>query len=102
MKIHWTTFAVDDLESIRDYIAKDSDVYAASFVEKILVTVEKLIDFPEIGRVVPEADDANIRELIYQNFRIMYRTHHESVQIIAIIRGSRDINKMQLKPWEIT
>lgn len=101
MIIRWTIPAVDDLESIRDYIARDSDFYAVRFVEKILATVEILIDFPEIGRVVPEADNPRIREMIFQNFRIMYRILNDSVQIIAIIRGSREISKWPLKPWEI-
>jgi plasmid stabilization system protein ParE len=101
MKIQWTLPAVDDLESIRDYIARDSDFYAAGFVEKILATVEILIDFPDIGRIVPEADDLKVREMIFQNFRIMYRTKSHSVQILAIIRGSRDIGKWPLKSWEI-
>jgi toxin ParE1/3/4 len=101
MKVQWTVPAVDDLGSIRDYIARDSDFYAARFVEKILDTVELLMDFPEMGRVVPEADDINVREILFQNFRIMYRIQRESVHVVAIIRGSRDIGKWPLKPWEI-
>ena len=101
MKIKWTVPAVDDLESIREYIGRDSKVYATSFVEKILNAVDVLEDFPEIGRQVPEANDPSIRELIFQNHRIMYRIHSEAVQIIAVIRGSRDLTRWPLKPWEI-
>ena len=57
--------------------------------------------FPEIGRKVPETDDPNIRELIFQNYRIIYRIFNDVVQIIAVIRGSRDITKWPLKPWEM-
>jgi plasmid stabilization system protein ParE len=49
MKIQWTTLAVEDLESIRNHIARDSDFYAYSFIEKILHTVDKIGDLPEIG-----------------------------------------------------
>lgn len=101
MIVLWTVPAVEDLESIRDYIARDSDLYASRFVEKIVDAVERLTGFPEMGRVVPEAGDSKIREMIFQNFRIMYRVHNESVQIVAIIRGSRDIGRWPLKPWEI-
>ena len=101
MKIQWTVPAVDDLESIREYIARDSNIYAANFIEKILNAVDMLIDFPEIGRIVPESDNSMIREIIFQNFRIIYRNLSESIQIIAVIRGSRDISKWPLKPWEI-
>ena len=101
MKIKWSVPAVDDLESIRDYIARDSTLYASSFIEKILKIIDMLEEFPEIGREVPEADDPNIRELLFQNYRIMYRVLHDAIQIIAVIRGSRDITKWPLKPWEI-
>lgn len=101
MKIKWSVPAVDDLESIRDYIARDSALYASSFIEKILKIIDMLEEFPEIGREVPEADDPNIRELLFQNYRIMYRVLHDAIQIIAVIRGSRDITKWPLKPWEI-
>jgi addiction module RelE/StbE family toxin len=101
MKIIWTLPAVYDLESIRDYIARDSEFYATSFIEKIISSMEKLIDFPKIGRVIPEASNHNLRELIFQNYRIMYRIYHDTIQIIAIIRGSRDMTKWPLKPWEI-
>jgi toxin ParE1/3/4 len=101
MKIRWTVPAVDDLESIRNYIARDSKLYASSFIEKILNIIDSLEKLPEIGRKVPEADDPDVREIIFQNYRIIYRILHETVQIIAVIRGSRDLAKWPLKPWEI-
>jgi toxin ParE1/3/4 len=101
MKIKWTIPAVNDLESIREYIGRDSKVYAISFIEKILKAVDKLEQFPKIGRKVPEANNPNIRELLFQNYRIMYRIHNDTIQIIAVVRGSRDLSTWPLKPWEI-
>ena len=72
-----------------------------SFIEKIIHTVDKLENFPKIGRIIPEANEQNLRELIFQNYRIMYRIYHDTIQIIAITRGSRDLKKWPLKPWEI-
>ena len=45
---------MNDLENIRDYISKDSINYAVRFVEKIITNVDKLINFPQLGRIVPE------------------------------------------------
>ena len=100
MKVEWTLPAVDDLEAIHEYIGKDSEFYANSFIEKILKTVDILVKFPEIGRKVPEANNPNIRELIFQNYRIIYRIVNDIVQVIGVIRGSRDMTK-SIKPWEI-
>ncbi len=101
MKIIWTEPAVDDLEAIHNYIEKDSEIYAISFIEKIFDAIDKLADFPKIGRKVPEANNPDVREILFQNYRIIYRIHHDSIQIIAVIHGSRDINKWRQKPWEI-
>lgn len=71
MNIEWTEPSLSDLESIREYIGRDSEHYASRFVERILAAVENLASFPEMGRRVPEAEeDENIRELLFQNYRI--------------------------------
>ena len=101
MKILWTEPAVKDIEAIRDYIARDSELYAASFIEKILFSVDTLVNLPDIGRKVPEADNPNIRELLFQKYRIVYRTLKEIVQILAVVHGSRDLSSASVKPWEI-
>ena len=101
MKIVWTEPALCDLEGIRDYIRKDSEFYAQRFVEKIFAAVENLGRFPEIGRPVPEADDENIRELIYRDYRIMYRLEKKRVLILTVIHGARDLDHREIKPWEV-
>jgi addiction module RelE/StbE family toxin len=101
MKIIWTEPAVDDLESIKNYIARDSEIYALQFVQKIINCIEKVCSFPKIGREVPEANNKNIREVIFSNYRIIYRIKRESILILAIIHGARDVNRIDIKPWEI-
>lgn len=73
MKIEWSEPAVEDLRSLHAYIAKDSAHYAASFIERLLGAVEQLVEFPESGRVVPELQAADVRELIVQGYRIIYQ-----------------------------
>ena len=73
MKILWTDPSIEDLRNLHLYIAKDSEVYASSFVERIILAVEKLTNFPRLGRVVPEAENETIRELLYHNYRLIYR-----------------------------
>jgi hypothetical protein len=36
--------------------------------------------------MVPEANSPNIREVIFQNYRIIYRILHDSIQLIGVIR----------------
>jgi plasmid stabilization system protein ParE len=64
--------------------------------------VLKLAEFPKIGRAVPEAEDRDdVRELIYQGYRIIYFTRPERVFIVTIIHGSRDLATKQVSPWDV-
>lgn len=101
MRIDWTEPALLDLENIRSYIQKDSEYYAIQFIEKILETVENLKEFPEMGRNIPESQSKNIRELLYHNYRIIYKIEPERLLILAIIHGARDFDKKNPQPWEI-
>ncbi|MCD4797750.1 MAG: type II toxin-antitoxin system RelE/ParE family toxin [Methanosarcinales archaeon] len=78
---------------MRDYIKRDSEYYASLFIERIIEAVERLETFPEMGRRVPEAEEENIREIIFQNYRIIYRLETEQVLILTILHAARDFNK---------
>jgi len=88
-EIEWSLKAENDLNEIIDYIAQDSLEYALSFYEQVREKVENLILFPKMGRVVPELDEPNIRELILRNYRIIYRILGEKIQIVRLFHGSR-------------
>jgi addiction module RelE/StbE family toxin len=98
--IEWSRRARTDLRELNAYIAKDSPYYARRFTERIIASVEKLDDFPKIGRRVPEAEGReDVRELIYQGYRIIYLTRPEPVFIVTIVHGSRDLAGKDVKPW---
>jgi len=101
MKIEWTEPAIESLRNLHGYIAKDSEVYANSFVQRIILAVDKLSDFPRIGRMVPEADQEAIRELLYQNYRIIYRIMNELIEILTVIHGRRDLGSFRPAPWDV-
>jgi len=88
-EIEWSSKAENDLNEIIDYIAQDSLEYALSFYEQVRERVENLIQFPKMGRIVPELDEPNLRELILRNYRIIYRISGKRIQIVRIIHGSR-------------
>jgi toxin ParE1/3/4 len=101
MKILWTDPAIEDLRSLHSYIAKDSEIYASSFVERIILATEKLTSFPRLGRVVPEAETETIRELLYHNYRIIYRINGDLIEIITIVHGGRDLGSFKPAPWNV-
>jgi toxin ParE1/3/4 len=101
MRIIWTEPAVADLQNIKTYMSNDSGYYAFVMIEKILKSVEKIKDFPRIGREVPEFEESGIREIIYSNYRIMYRIHEDIILVLAVVHGKRNIENLNLNPWEI-
>jgi plasmid stabilization system protein ParE len=98
MKLIWTDPSIEDLRAVRDYIGRDSEYYAADLVEQVVLSVERLLRFPKLGRVVPEAQDENIRELVHQNYRIIYRIAGERIEILTIVHGSRDLTLRRTVP----
>ncbi|MEM8993319.1 MAG: type II toxin-antitoxin system RelE/ParE family toxin [Acidobacteriota bacterium] len=100
MRIDWSDPAVEDLAAIHAYISRDSETYARHFVARLLELVEGLEAFPRRGRRLPEASDySDVRELVFQGYRIVYRSEDERILILAVIHGSRDINR--LEPWRV-
>ena len=88
-KIRWSPRAISNLEEICNYIAKNSEHYAHLFAKRIVAIIEEIPQFPRAGRVVPEYKDENLREKIYQNYRIVYRLKNDVVDIVAICHGAK-------------
>ena len=88
----WSPQSLSDLESIAEYIAKDSPYYAKSFVEKIVNSVEVIEIFPQAGRRVPESDDENVREIFYKKYRIIYELEEDRIEILTVFHSSRLLN----------
>jgi toxin ParE1/3/4 len=101
MKIVWTEPAVEDLRELHAYIARDSETYASGFVERIIVAADRLADYPKVGRVVPETNDEDVRELLYQRYRIIYRVKRDRIEMLSIIHGARDLEEIKPAPWEV-
>ncbi len=90
MHIVWSPQSLRDLRTIREYIAKDSELYADLSIARIFSAVERLAQFPHSGRIVPERDEAGIREIIVGRFRLVYRVQGTAIQIATIFRASRE------------
>lgn len=86
----WAPSALDDIDSIAEYIARDSVDQAALFVTRIFEITDRLQAFPLSGRVLPEIGDKSCREIIYGTYRIMYRVEDNDIWITGVVHGTRD------------
>ena len=89
MKINWSPLALDRASEIIDYISIDNPSVAKRWLNTVFDKVEQLISFPEIGRIVPEISDSNFREIIYGNYRIIYRIEPTTISILTIRHGKQ-------------
>ncbi len=101
MRVRWSDRAVADLSEIRDHIGEDSETNAIALLERLFVAVENLERFPNIGRQVPEAARLqNVRELIVNRYRVIYRHQSDKVEIVMVIHGRRNLVGLSPKSWK--
>jgi len=100
MRIEWSEPAMQDMAALRDYIASDSPARSKLFIQRLFEHVENLQAFPELGRKVPETDAPDIRELVFQGYRIIYRLSPQRIDILTVLHGSRDLGNPGNRPWE--
>lgn len=92
-QVIWTEPALEDVRRIVEYIAFDSPAYAESEGARIVITTRQLASFPWSGRIVPEYQDENIRELICGTYRIMYVIRENACYVLAVIHTRRDLDR---------
>jgi toxin ParE1/3/4 len=69
----WTPQARADLAAIRVFISQDSPHYASVIISRLIAATDRLVQFPESGRAVPEFENPQVREVVHPPYRIVYR-----------------------------
>lgn len=88
--ITFAVSAVTDLEEVRRWYAEQgAPEVGERLLREIVAAVERLADFPESGRIVPEFGESQLREVVHPPFRIVYRLDAERVRIVRVWRGER-------------
>jgi len=97
MKIIWSPIAIDRASEIAGYIAQDKPSAAENWINTVFYKVEQLKSSPEIGRIVPEINNNYFRELIYGNYRIIYRIEKKQISILTIRHGKQILPINEIK-----
>jgi len=88
VKVEWSPLALERVDDIAQYIARDNPEAAVRWVVDLFETVERLADYPESGRTVPEVGVRRIREVIFGAYRVIYSVR-ENVEILTVRRCSQ-------------
>ena len=90
----WSPQAIEDIQAIAEYIGRDSTIYAETTVEQIFQAPEKLMQFPKLGRIVPEKNDESVREIFAFQYRVIYEIVESEIHILTVVHGKRIIEDL--------
>ena len=90
--VKWSQRALDDLDGIAVFIARGSPDFVGVFVARVFQATRRLEQFPESGRVVPEFRREDVRELIFQNYRIVYRVWDGQIAVARVMHAAMDMS----------
>ncbi len=93
--ITWSLLALADISEIGLFIERDSAHYAEVIVTRLYSSIDRLIEFPLSGRIVPELETKSIRELVIEGYRIIYEI--DSIGIVTVISGRQDLRRKLAK-----
>lgn len=88
--VKWSPVAKADLKEIYAFIKKDSQFYAQKVANEIIAKSEALETFPNMGRVVEELNDPNLREIIAFSYRLIYQVSIDGIEIVALVHSRRN------------
>lgn len=99
-RVLWTRTARRDLDAIVAYIATDSIENALSVLDRLQERADSLTTAAERGRLVPEPRSIGVhqyRELVDRPWRIIYRIEPDSVMVLAVLDGRRELESLLLE-----
>jgi len=89
MKLLWTSRAKTDLIGIGRFIARDKPGAARRWVEKIRQRARDTAHVPFAGRIVPEVERDDVREVFLGNYRIVYLVSEKYITVLTVFEGHR-------------
>jgi len=85
MKVHWTNRAKTRLKLIYDFIAEDSPMSAIKVIDRLTARSQLLTELPNSGRRVPEYARNDVRELLENPYRIIYRVKSDQIDVLTVM-----------------
>jgi plasmid stabilization system protein ParE len=99
LKLIWSPLAIERAYEEARYIAADKRDAALQWLEELFESTDRLGDFPDSGRVVPEIGLPEYRELVYRkSHRVVYRRDRSAVYILTVRRFKQPLDTSEILP----
>jgi plasmid stabilization system protein ParE len=84
-----TPQALEDLQQIVSFIARDNPDRARSFGNELVDRALSLANHPQRGRITPELNDPEVREIVHGSYRIIYEALAGRIYVLRFWHGAR-------------
>lgn len=92
MQIVWNRQAKSDVLEIKAYYEDFGAGIGQRLAEGIISAVDRLEAFPESGRIVPEINDPDFREVLWKDWRIIYllpEANDQPLEILNVLHSAQ-------------
>jgi toxin ParE1/3/4 len=96
MKVVWSERALERVEEIALFIARDNVDAAARWTIELFDEAERLADFPRSGKPGRGVDAPGIREMVFGDYRVFYEIG-EVVEILTVRHGSQSLDNDEFR-----
>jgi len=97
MRVRWTPRALQDLREIGAFISHDSPAASRRWVDRLQNRAEQVVEAPRSGRIVPEFERDELREVLLKGYRIVYSIGKDEIAIVAVLEGHRLFPRGRIK-----
>ena len=87
MNVEWTDNALEQLRDIHEYLAQSSPDYARRVIDRLTKRSRQIATFPLSGRIVPEYQVPQVREVFEGMYRIIYYIKPYQIDVLTVIHG---------------
>lgn len=88
-RVIWTPGALRDLSAIRKYIREYDSIASRALARRFQQRMRTAASHPQAGRVVPEVQRDDVRELIEGSYRLIYRIDAATIRVLTIFHNRR-------------
>lgn len=97
MRVRWSLLALRRVSEVVDYISADNPKAAREWADGVFAAVKRLERFAAQGRVVPEVGRPSIREVIYGDYRLIYKMEARAIGVLTVRHGRRRLDPREVR-----
>jgi addiction module RelE/StbE family toxin len=90
-RVSWTPEALRNLDTIGDYLRTVAPDVADRIVVSLVESMDAVMDFPRLGRMVPEFELDDLREVIVDDYRVVYELRGDTAWVVTVLHGAMDV-----------